>query len=89
MYHVAVRRQLLFPFNAGILCCAFEVFAEPVRLSDEHITSKVLFIRGFKVMLDQDLAKLYDVETRILIRNVKRTIDRFPDDFMFQLTASE
>ena len=40
-------------------------------------------------MLDTDLAELYDVETRILVRNVKRNIDRFPKDFMFQLTKKE
>jgi len=46
-------------------------------------------IRGHKVMLDKDLAELYGVETRILNQAVKRNIDRFPDDFMFQLTDKE
>lgn len=46
-------------------------------------------IRGHKVMLDSDLARLYEVETRILNQAVKRNIERFPEDFMFQLTEEE
>jgi hypothetical protein len=53
------------------------------------IQSKIYEIRGQKVMLDFDLAELYQVETRALKQAVKRNIDRFPDDFMFQLTKSE
>lgn len=55
----------------------------------EVIERKILFIRGQKVMLDKDLAVLYDVETKMLNRAVKRNIERFPDDFMFQLTKEE
>lgn len=55
----------------------------------EIIENKIFIIRGQKVMLDSDLAKLYDTETRIINRNVKRNIERFPDDFMFQLTQEE
>ncbi len=55
----------------------------------EVIERKILFIRGQKVMLDKDLALLYDVETKMLNRAVKRNIERFPDDFMFQLTKEE
>jgi hypothetical protein len=54
-----------------------------------HIQSKIYQIRGQKVMLDFDLAKLYQTETRIINQAVKRNIERFPDDFMFQLTSSE
>ena len=46
-------------------------------------------VRGEYVLIDQDLAELYEVETRILVRNVKRNRDRFPHDFMFQLTKTE
>jgi phage regulator Rha-like protein len=53
------------------------------------ITSKILLIRGEKVLLDRDLAELYGVETRVLNQAVKRNIERFPDDFMFQITAGE
>jgi hypothetical protein len=53
------------------------------------IQSKIHEIRGQKVMLDYDLAELYDVETRILNQAVKRNSERFPKDFMFQLTARE
>ena len=46
-------------------------------------------VRGQKVILDRDLAALYQVETKVLNQAVKRNIDRFPDDFMFQLTKDE
>jgi hypothetical protein len=52
----------------------------------EIIEKKILLIRGEKVMLDADLAELYEVETFNLNKAVKRNIDRFPQDFMFQLT---
>jgi phage regulator Rha-like protein len=53
------------------------------------ITSKIFEVRGKKVMLDSDLAKLYDVQTKVLVQAVKRNGDRFPDDFMYQLTWQE
>lgn len=55
----------------------------------EVIADKILLIRGKKVMLDSDLAKLYEVTTGNLNKAVKRNIARFPDDFMFQLTKDE
>ncbi len=55
----------------------------------EMIENKILLIRGQKVMLSTHLAELYGVETRALNQAVKRNIDRFPEDFMFQLTAVE
>jgi len=55
----------------------------------ETVADKIVLIRGQKVMLDRDLAELYEVETKALNRTVKRNQDRFPDDFMFQLTAQE
>jgi hypothetical protein len=58
-------------------------------LSEETISNKIYFIRNQKVMLDSDLASLYDVETRTLNQAVKRNISRFPADFMFQLTENE
>ena len=54
-----------------------------------NIETLVYEIRGQKVMLDSDLAKLYQVETKVLNQAVKRNIDRFPKDFMFQLTNEE
>lgn len=53
------------------------------------IQNKIYEIRGLRVMLDYDLAELYEVETRILNQAVKRNINRFPQDFMFQLTNNE
>ena len=55
----------------------------------ELIQSKIYEIRGQRVMLDFDFAELYQVETRVLNQAVKRNIDRFPEDFMFQVTAEE
>ena len=53
------------------------------------IQSKIYDIRGVKVMLDYDLAEIYQVETKNLNLSVKRNMRRFPPDFMFQLTADE
>jgi hypothetical protein len=53
------------------------------------IQSKIFEIRGCKVMIDVDLAQLYCTETRLLKRAVRRNMDRFPEDFMFQLTQAE
>ena len=53
------------------------------------VKSKIYTIRGQKVMFDFDLAQMYGVETRVLNQAVKRNIERFPDDFMFQLTKGE
>jgi hypothetical protein len=58
-------------------------------IPDETVISKIYLIRGEKVMLDNDLAELYGVETRRLNEQVKRNIERFPEDFMFQLTGTE
>ena len=55
----------------------------------ERIERAILLIRGEKVMLDIDLAELYGVETKALNQAVKRNLDRFPPDFMFQLTTAE
>ena len=58
-------------------------------LKEANIASLIYFIRGEKVMLDTDLAKLYDVETRVLKQAVRRNLDRFPKDFMFELSDEE
>jgi len=55
----------------------------------ERIANKIYLIRDVKVMLDRDLAELYDVETKALKQAVRRNIDRFPADFMFELTKKE
>jgi len=61
-----------------------------VTIPDELVISKIYFIRGQKVMLDKDLAELYEVETRYLNKAVNRNIKRFPvPDFMFQLSDGE
>jgi hypothetical protein len=58
-------------------------------VSIEQISGRIYFIRGQRVMLDRDLAELYGVETKRLKEQVRRNIDRFPDDFMFELTKNE
>jgi len=55
----------------------------------EVVEQKIYMIRGHKVMLDRDLAQLYQVETRVLNQAVRRNIERFPEDFMFTLTREE
>ncbi|WEK21491.1 MAG: ORF6N domain-containing protein [Candidatus Pedobacter colombiensis] len=60
-----------------------------IMIPDEIIINQIYHIRGFKVMLDTDLAVLYEVETKQLKRQVKRNIDRFPEDFMFELGNEE
>ena len=55
----------------------------------ERIENKIFLIRGHKVMLDRDLAELYQVLTKNLNKAVKRNASRFPEDFMFQLTKEE
>ena len=55
----------------------------------EHIATRIVLLRGEKVLLDSDLAALYGVETRVLVQAVKRQGERFPLDFMFQLNAEE
>jgi hypothetical protein len=59
------------------------------RAPVEVIQSQILVIRGYRVMLDSDLAALYGVETRVLNQAVKRNAARFPKDFLFRLTAAE
>lgn len=60
-----------------------------ILVPDQTVLEKIYHIRNLKVMLDSDLAVLYQVETRVLKQSVKRNIGRFPEDFMFQLTKQE
>ena len=61
----------------------------PVHIKPEDIENLVYTIRGKQVMLDHDLALIYGYEVRALNQQVKRNINRFPEDFMFQLTIEE
>jgi hypothetical protein len=56
---------------------------------DDLISSKIYFIRDYKIMIDSDLSELYQVKTKRLNEQVKRNLNRFPEDFMFQLTVDE
>jgi hypothetical protein len=59
------------------------------KIPVERIKKAIFSIRGEKVILDRDLARLYGVETRVLNQSVRRNLDRFPSDFMFELTRDE
>ncbi len=56
---------------------------------DEALATRIFFVRGKRVMIDEELARLYNVPTRRVNEQVKRNLSRFPEDFMFQLTAGE
>jgi phage regulator Rha-like protein len=60
-----------------------------LMLTDEVIMDKIYLIRGQKVMLDRDLSELYGVKTKVLKQQVRRNMNRFPEDFMFELTLEE
>lgn len=60
-----------------------------IILKSENIASQIFFIRGEKVMLDFHIAALYEVETRVLKQQIRRNTERFPADFMFQLSKAE
>jgi hypothetical protein len=66
-----------------------QIVTSKVELPCERVERRILSIRGQKVMLDADLAELYEVETKALNRAVRRNASRFPADFMFQLTPQE
>lgn len=63
--------------------------AENLAVPIELIERRIFFLRGQKIMLSPDLAELYQVETRALVQAVKRNLNRFPEDFMFQLSPDE
>jgi hypothetical protein len=63
--------------------------ANGIVIAEEVIISKIYNLRGKRVMLSQDLAELYEVETRLLNQQVKRNVSRFPERYMFQLTKDE
>ena len=63
--------------------------AKNISLPEESIFKKIIVMREQKVLLDSDLAELYGVSTKVLKQAVRRNMDRFPDDFMFELSAKE
>jgi ORF6N domain len=60
-----------------------------IRITEQKISDKIYLLRGKRVMFDFDLAAMYGVETKHLKRQVRRNMERFPEDFMFQLSTSE
>lgn len=63
--------------------------ANETMIADEVIMSQIYLVRGYKVMIDRDLAALYGVETKRLKEAVRRNLSRFPEDFMFQMDKTE
>jgi hypothetical protein len=60
-----------------------------MEITINQIENRIYTIRGIQVMLDSDLAEMYDVETKVLNQAVKHNLDRFPNEFQFQLTKDE
>lgn len=75
--------------EVGILAAMAKEKAIQLHIPDEGIVSRIYVIRGKQVMLDRDLAELYGVETRVLKQAVTRNRERFPEDFMFELSKEE
>jgi len=79
-----------------MILCFFQFLSRPFRqpmtstlVPADLVTQRIVFVRGQRVLVDSDLARLYGVETRALVQAVKRNMDRFPPDSMFQLTREE
>ena len=84
------KNRLAFCKILKILVSSHVVYHETEHMNDiQNIQNKIYEVRGRKVMLDTDLAELYQVETKNLKRAVRANIERFPDDFMFELTKEE
>jgi hypothetical protein len=71
------------------MASATEKMASPELMAAPAIEKRILVVRGRRVMVDEDLADLYGVETKRLVEQVKRNVERFPADFMFQLDETE
>ena len=83
------RNKLLFIDHNELKFNPMEEQKTELQILDEAIINQIYYLRGQKVMLDTDLANLYEVETKQLKRQVRRNAERFPDDFMFELTSEE
>ena len=84
-----ISNSLMFQFGRSKLKVLMSKKSKEILIPDELVMNRIHLIRGQKVMLDKDLAELYDVETKVLNQSVKRNSGRFPADFMFQLTKPE
>ena len=60
-----------------------------IILEQNNIKSKIYTIRGLQIMLDEDLAKLFKIKTKVLNQSIKRNIDRFPQNYMFKLSEND
>ena len=71
------------------LITMIEKSSKSIAIPEVLVTSKIYVVRNKKIMLDRDLAELYEVETKVFNQAVRRNIERFPEEFMFQLTTEE
>jgi hypothetical protein len=88
-YSLFLMRKLFLEYVFSFLKSTLSTMNIANSISQEVITSKIYLIRGLRIMLDSDLAELYGVETKVLNQAVKRNMDRFPEDFMFELSEKE
>ena len=89
MRHQVLKSQISISKCLKIMAANEKKSAETALVTIDIIERKIYIVREQKVILDSDLAKLYGVETKMLNRAVKRNLERFPEDFMFQLTEDE
>jgi len=82
-------RQLIVSYRISFKWIKITEKESNPLIPDGVITSKIYFIRNQNVMLDKDLAELYGVKTKVLNQSVQRNKERFPEDFMFQLSSNE
>src|SRR5262249_49079064 len=78
-----------WPIEATWCCGKQDMSPKQALIPPERIEAAIFLIRGQKVMLDRDLAQLYEVATKVLLQAVKRNGERFPGDFLFQLSWEE
>ena len=80
------QADIFFP---NTLTSMVEKSSKSIAIPEALVTSKIYVVRNKKIMLDRDLAELYEVETKVLNQAVRRNIERFPEEFMFHLTNEE
>jgi len=84
-----LRPPIFWFFSYNIKTKAMAKKELQALVAEQKILNRIYVIRGEKIMLDKDLAELYGIETRVLKQAVKRNIERFPKDFMFEMTSKE
>ena len=96
LFWLKIDKRNLIDYNINYTCGHFEIMENQIKnleiqnkISNEDIKSMIYTIRGKQVMIDSDVAMLYHYETKNINKAMKRNMDRFPEDFCFQLTKEE